>query len=161
MYRISGNIQGIYISRISLVQAQFVKYKIFLKYFTSIRKIWSPAAICEIKILEMANIQPLKITTYTVLTVQYEVFMGRADQRSSCSGGLGGLCILTLSQGGVAPVCTLPFTPATCKKMDRVDVVQGWGGGGGGGGGGRVAFREMRKYQTSKPRVLALYSRNV
>ena len=62
-YRISGNFQGIYISRISLVQAQFVRYKI-LKYFTSIRKIWSPAAICEIKNLEMVNGGPfVKYTT--------------------------------------------------------------------------------------------------
>ena len=30
---ISGNFQGIYISRISLVQAQFVKYKIPCKYY--------------------------------------------------------------------------------------------------------------------------------
>ena len=35
IYSISGNFQGIYISRISLVQAQFVQYKL-LKYFTSI-----------------------------------------------------------------------------------------------------------------------------
>ena len=57
------NFQGIYISRISLVQAQFVKYKI-LKYFTSIRKIWFPAAIHETKILEMENEGPfVKYTT--------------------------------------------------------------------------------------------------
>ena len=43
--------------------AQFVKYKI-LKFFTSIRKIWSPAAIREIKILEMENEGPfVKYTT--------------------------------------------------------------------------------------------------
>ena len=56
-----------------MVQAQFVKYKI-LKYFTSTRKIWSPAAICEIKILEMESegtlvkYTTLEITTYTVHT---------------------------------------------------------------------------------------------
>ena len=62
-YRISRNFQGIYISRISLVRAQFVKCKV-LKYFTSIRKIWSPAAILEIKILEMENESPfVKYTT--------------------------------------------------------------------------------------------------
>ena len=63
VYRISGNFQGIYISRISLVQAQFVKYKI-LKCFTSIGKIWSTVAIREIKILEMENeSQFVKYTT--------------------------------------------------------------------------------------------------
>ena len=46
-----------------LVQAQFVKYKI-LKYFISIRKICSPAANREIKILEMENEGPfVKYTT--------------------------------------------------------------------------------------------------
>ena len=62
-YRISGNFQGIYISRISLIRAQFVKYKI-LKYFTSIRKIWSTVAIREIKILEIKSESPfMKYTT--------------------------------------------------------------------------------------------------
>ena len=67
-YRISGNFQGIYISRISLVQAQFVKYKI-LKYFISIREKWSPAAICEIKILEMESEGPF--VKYTTLENNY------------------------------------------------------------------------------------------
>ena len=57
-YLISGNFQGIYISRISLV-TQFVNYK-----YTSQKKEWSPAAICEIKILEMENEDPfVKYTT--------------------------------------------------------------------------------------------------
>ena len=51
----------IFISRISQVQAQFVKYK----YFTSIRKIWSTAAIREIKILEMETKGPF--VKYTAL----------------------------------------------------------------------------------------------
>ena len=56
MYHISGNFQKIYISRISLVQAQLVKYKI-LKYFACVRNIWSTCtvAIPEIKIPEMEN----------------------------------------------------------------------------------------------------------
>ena len=53
-YRISGNFQGICISRISLVQAQFVKYNLEILH----RNIWSPAAIREIKILEMENEGP-------------------------------------------------------------------------------------------------------
>ena len=64
IYRISGNFQWIYISRISLVEAPFVKYKI-LKYFTSInRKIWSMVVIHEIKIREIENESPfVKYTT--------------------------------------------------------------------------------------------------
>ena len=41
-----------------------MKYKI-LKYFTSIRKMWSPAANREIKILEMENEGP--VVKYTTL----------------------------------------------------------------------------------------------
>ena len=44
-YRINGNFQGIYVSRISLVEAPFVKYKILNKY----KKVLSTAAIREIK----------------------------------------------------------------------------------------------------------------
>ena len=42
-YRISGNFQGIYISRISLVQAQFMKYKI-LKLLHKYKKDMVPSS---------------------------------------------------------------------------------------------------------------------
>ena len=53
-----------------------MKYKILLKYFTSIRNICSTLTIREIKVCEIENespfvkyiyIQPLKITTFTVV----------------------------------------------------------------------------------------------
>ena len=82
-YRISGNFQGIYISRISLVQAQFVKYKI-LKYFASITKIWSPAAIREIKILEMEN-EGLFVK---YATLEVKMFIAIAATRSNIENRL-------------------------------------------------------------------------
>ena len=60
-----------------------MKYKI-LKRFTSIRKIWSPAAIREIKILEVDNEGPF--VKYTCTALENNHLYGTTVQQIAAEG---------------------------------------------------------------------------